>query len=262
MRQLTGGFGRKLLAKRNRFAVGWDMRLSNMSVLAVAVAMFTVGQTAFARAYSDASLIDGFEKTVFGSEYSGFLVSGKYVRKFDGPVRFYVSAKGLGRRKAQVTRFLRSLNSLIRGLTVKIVSREQDANFVVHVVRRKDYENTVRNEVFKGRRATIRGRCMVRAVYSRSGISRSDAVIVADEGEALFKRCMTEEILQGLGPLNDDRSLKASMFNDATNYTSFRRFDRILLNMLYDRRIEIGASSKAVAPLLPQVVRDVKRRLR
>ena len=87
-------------------------------------------------------------------------------------------------------------------------------------------------------------------------------MIVADEGEALFKRCMTEEVLQGLGPLNDDRSLNASMFNDATSFTSFRRFDRILLNMLYDRRIEIGASPKTVAPLLPQVVRDVKRRLR
>lgn len=231
-------------------------------LVTVAVAMFGIVSVSSARAYSDASLIDGFEKTVFGSEYSGFLISGSYVRKFDGPVRFYVSAKGLGTRKRQVTRFLRRLNGLIRGLQVKIVTRQQDANFIVHVVRRKDYDNTVRYEVFKGRRATVRGRCMVRAVYSRNGISRSDAVIVADEGDALFRRCMTEEILQGLGPLNDDRSLKASMFNDATSYTSFRRFDRILLNMLYDRRIEIGASPKAVAPLLPQVVRDVKRRLR
>ena len=227
----------------------------------VFAAGFAVQTAAAQAAYSDESLIEGFEKTVFGSEYSGFLISGSYVRKFDGPVRFHIRADGFGQRKTQVTRFLRSLERLIRGLDVEIVAREGDANFVVYVVKRKDYAKTVRNDVFKGGNPTVRGRCMVRAVFSRKGISRSDAVIVADEGDALFKRCMTEEILQGLGPLNDDQSLKASMFNDATSFTSFRRFDRILLNMLYDKRIEIGASPKAVAPLLPQVLRDVKKRL-
>ena len=38
---------------------------------------------------------------------------------------------------------------------------------------------------------------MVRSIYSRSGIKRSDAVIVADQGDSQFKRCMIEEILQG-----------------------------------------------------------------
>ncbi len=237
------------------------MMFGRANVLAIAGAAGLALQVSIAHAYSDASLIDGFEKTVFGSEYSSVFSSRNYIRKFDGPVRFHVKAEGFERRKARVTRFLRSLDRLIDGLKVKTVSREADANFVVHIVRRRDYARTVEEEVYKGRRATVRGRCMVRAVFSRRGISRSDAVIVVDEGEALFKRCMTEEILQGLGPLNDDRSLKASMFNDTTGYTSFRRFDRILLNMLYDKRIEIGASPKAVAPLLPQVVRDVKRRL-
>lgn len=237
------------------------MRCGRMNLLAITAAVALLMQASPTHAYSESSLIDGFEKTVFGSEYSGILPSRNYIRKFDGPVRFHIRAGGFDRRKQRVTRFLRSLDRLIAGLKVKIVSREEDANFVVHIVRRKDYARTVSEKVYNGRPATVRGRCMVRAVYSRRGISRSDAVIVADEGEALFKRCMTEEILQGLGPLNDDRSLKASMFNDTTGYTSFRRFDRILLNMLYDKRIEIGASPKVVAPLLPLVVRDVKRRI-
>ncbi|MDD9910451.1 MAG: DUF2927 domain-containing protein [Ahrensia sp.] len=237
------------------------MKCNLFAVLLILVGLVPASMAPAHAVHSDSSLIDGFEKTVFGSEYSGFVLSSQYVRKFQQPVRFHVKANGFGKRKADVTRFLRRLSGLIKGLDVEIVSDAAKANFVVHIVRRRDYGRTVRDEVFSGRDVTIRGRCMVRAVFSRRGISRSDAVIVADEGDALFQRCMVEEILQGLGPLNDDRSLKASMFNDATNFTSFRRFDRILLNMLYDPRIRAGASKRAVVPLLPEVVRDVKRRI-
>ena len=52
------------------------------------------------------------------------------------------------------------------------------------------------------------GRCVVRVVSGPGGIARADAVIVADEGETLFRRCLIEEVLQGLGPLNDDARLK------------------------------------------------------
>ena len=49
------------------------------------------------------------------------------------------------------------------------------------------------------------GKCLVRVVSTSAGIIRSDAVIVADEGDFLFRRCTVEEVLQGLGPVNDDR---------------------------------------------------------
>lgn len=226
-------------------------------MLAVATALF---HSAPVRASSNADLIDGFNKTVFGSEYSS-LLSQSYIRKFDGTVRFYVNSKAGPRARASVERFISRLGGLIYGLRVKIVTRRRNANFVVHVVNRRDYASTVRKEVYRSASARVRGRCMVRSVFTRNGISRSDAVIVADEGSALLSRCMTEEILQGLGPLNDDRSLSASMFNDTSRFTSFRRFDRIILNMLYDRDIQIGMSKAEVQPLLPSVLRRVRTRI-
>ena len=102
---------------------------------------------------------------------------------------------------------------------------------------------------------------MVRSIFTRAGISRSDAVIVSDEGESLFRRCMTEEILQGLGPLNDDRSLSLSMFNDTSHFTNFRRFDRYILNMLYDPRVQNGASKKATQPVLASAYRRARLRI-
>lgn len=229
-------------------------------ILALSICLSLMGPRT-ALAYSDAAIINGFNKTVFGSEYARFSFGGPYVRKFRGPVRFYVRSRTGVLRKNQVVGFLRRLEPLISGLKVRIVRSERQANYVVHIVNRSDYVQTVRQDVFANQSAVVRGRCMVRSVFSRNGISRSDAVIVADEGNALFRRCMTEEILQGLGPLNDDRSLRYSMFNDATSYTRFQRFDRLILNVLYDRRVRIGASPAEVAPILPRVVRDVQRRI-
>ena len=210
--------------------------------------------------YSQQAIIDGFNKTVFGSEYSALLQK-TYVHKFPGTVRFYIHSDASGSRKAQVRRFILSLKGLIHRLPVKIVSRERDANFVVHIVKRRDYERTVSVKIFKGRSNLAQGRCMVRSIFTRAGISRSDAVIVSDEGESLFRRCMTEEILQGLGPLNDDRSLSLSMFNDTSHFTNFRRFDRYILNMLYDPKVQNGASKKVTQPVLASAYRRARRRI-
>lgn len=207
--------------------------------------------------FTRADVIDGFVKTVFGSEFGALPFSRSYVRKFRGTVRFYIRSEVGAQRRQRVERFVRSLNGLINNFSSVVVQNERQANFVVHVVTRKNYARTVRERVTRNDSSAVRGRCQVRAVFTRSGISRSDAVIVADEGEALFRRCMTEEVLQGLGPLNDDRSLTDSMFNDTSRYTRFRRFDRIILNMLYDPRIKSGMSATQVKPLLPAVYRSV-----
>ena len=213
-----------------------------------------------AHAFTDDEVIDGFNKTVFGSEY-GLPFTQGYVRKFDETVRFSIRARGFPLREAQVAAFVERIDRLIANLDAERVEEEDDANFTVYVVPRSLYAETVRRVVLDGSSGPVRGRCIVRALFNRSGIERSDAVIVGDEGDALFSRCMTEEILQGLGPLNDDASLEHSMFNDNSPFTAWRRYDRLILNMLYDDRIEIGARRGTVEPLLPEVLRDVKDRI-
>jgi len=168
-----------------------------------------------ARAFSDAELIDGFERTVFGSEYASFGWQSRLVKKFTGPVRFYVDDRSTVGRGADVVDFIQMLPQLIAGLDVKIVGDPDTANYRVFVLDRADYKQVITSEVYERPTSTFApGRCLVRVVSSMSGISRSDAVIVADEGDFLFHRCMVEEILQGLGPVNDVRSLLESVFND------------------------------------------------
>ncbi len=234
-------------------------RLRRM-VVAAALALGLFGAILPAQAASDAEVIRGFNLTVFGSEYSPLGYQADYIRKFSGPVRFYIHSQSRRNRSAEVQSFILSLNRLIRGLTTRMARSPEEANFNVYVIDRKDYVATVRDKVYNSADASTPGKCLVRSVFSPSGIRHSDAVIVADDGESLFARCKAEEILQGLGPLNEHPSLMESMFNDRTRHTHFTRFDRLILNMLYDPRIQNGASKEAVQAILPKVLADAKRR--
>jgi hypothetical protein len=229
--------------------------------LASIVAIAGVTGAPPARAASDNEIIRGFNLTVFGAEYAPLGIQSLYVRKFAGPVRFRIHNLSAKNRTASVERFVASLNRMISGLKAQVVTGP-GSNFDIYVVDRADYVRIAREKVYHRPTAPVPGKCMVRSVFSRNGLVRSDAVIVSDGGEALFKRCLAEEILQGLGPLNEDQSLRESMFNDRTSHTNVTRFDKLILNMLYDRRIRNGQTAAAVQPVLPQVLKDAKRRVR
>ncbi|MBB4304159.1 hypothetical protein GGD81_003215 [Rhodobium orientis] len=234
---------------------------------ALAAAIFAVALASAAGARSDAAptgfsdreLIDGFMKTVFGLEYRTWNWQPYLVKKYTGNVSFFVRNISGNDRRRDATAFIRSLRSKIRGLSLDFASRPDDANFVVYIVDRNQYEGIVRNEIYGDPAASAPGRCLVRVLSDERGISRSTAVIVADEGEFLFHRCLVEEVLQGLGPMNDNRSLTHSVFNDASRHSEFTVYDRYILNMLYHRRIRPGMTQQQAREVLPSVLRDVRR---
>ena len=209
----------------------------------------------------DRALIDGFEKIVFGTEIAGFFGGGQYVRKFTGPVRFYVEDGARKNRGGQVRRFLFSLGREISGLKAAFARRAVDADFVVHVVDRADYQRVGR-QIYGNPFMRVPGECIVRVQFGRRGITRSDALIVSDEGEALFRRCLIEEVLQGLGPLDDNPAAPDSVFNVDSALTVFTRYDKIMLNMLYDPRLTPGMDLQRARALLPEIVRSTRRRVR
>jgi len=227
-----------------------------------AIILFLLATTP-GRAFTDAELIDGFNRTVFGSEYQTLGWQSHLVKKFTGPVRVLVDDRSSKRRGGEVADFVRSLPGLIENLDISLVAAPEDANYRIFVVDRAAYRDVVAREVY-GRASTnfAPGKCLVRVVSAGWGIARSDAVIVADEGEFLFHRCMVEETLQGLGPVNDDRSLMLSVFNDISLQSVFTSFDRQILNMLYHPLIEAGMTKAEAQRVLPTVARDVNSRLR
>ncbi len=213
-------------------------------------------------AFTDAQLTKGFQTTVFGAEYSSFGWQSNMVKKFTKPVRVYIDNRSKIDRRAQVRRFVRSLPRSIRGLKITIVDSPAKANYRIYIVDKARYKETVRRDVYGKRAMRVPGRCLVRVVSGPSGIKRSDAVIVANDGDFLFRRCLVEEVLQGLGPVNDNPGLAHSVFNDNSRHASFTKHDRYILNMLYNPKIKAGMRKEDVKTLLPAVIRDARRQVR
>jgi hypothetical protein len=215
-----------------------------------------------AQSYTDAQLIDGFNKTVFGAEYQTNSKLANRVKKYEKPVLIYVNNRSRLDRRAAVNAFVDALPSRIRNLKVRRVSDPKAANYRIHVVDSSEYLTFTRGLIGWRHANAAGGDCMVR-VSSQSGpIEESDAIIVSDRSETLFRRCMTEEILQGLGPVNDNATLTDSVFNDYSKHARFMKFDRMILNMLYDPRVRAGMTRAQVNTELPAVARDVQRRIK
>jgi hypothetical protein len=74
----------------------------------------------------------------------------------------------------------------------------------------------------------------------------------------VFYDCVYEELLQALGPINDDASVPWSMFNDNVQMGFFGLYDQFLLNILYHPRIRPGMTRAEVEAVLPEVLPAVR----
>lgn len=232
-----------------------------VSMLVAVCLLVSVPARAGPESFTAEELIDGFTNTVFGLEYRAWSWQPYLVKKYVKPVRFRIHNLASRNRVPAIEAFLAELPRKIPTLDARLAEAGTEANFNIYVVDRADYLNVVRREIYGDQEADAPGRCLVRVESGRKGITGSSAVIVSDEGEFLFRRCLVEEILQGLGPMNDDPKLTHSVFNDTSRHSRFTAFDQILLNMLYDPRVRPGMDRGELEPLLPLIARDAKHRV-
>jgi hypothetical protein len=212
--------------------------------------------------FTDAEIIDGFYRIVFGAE---FHVSGNVdrIRKYEKPVRVHTDSRARPDRRKQVATVVDDIRSKIRHLDIAMADNRKEANVTVTLVRDRDIEKTIRQ--FYGREQAAR---IVKSLEPQclSGfrkdelfrIEHSDVIVVVDAGEFIFRDCIYEELLQALGPINDDDDLPWTMFNDDVQMGFFGVYDQYLLNILYDPRIRAGMTKEQVKELLPAILPDVR----
>ncbi len=234
------------------------MSSRNALVALFALMGLAIGGSASAQnQFNDAELLNGFYRTVFGLEYASGGGAG-VVKKFVQPVRLYIDHRARLDRRQSVRRLVRSVDQSVRGLDLQVVGSPQQANFTLYVVDRAQYASVIQDDIYSSSLAAVRGRCMVRVLTYHEGIHQSQAVIVSDEGDFLFERCLLEEVLQGLGPLNDDHTLTNSVFNDMSRHTNFTLHDRYILNMLYHPAVQPGMRREDVDQVIGRVLADVR----
>jgi hypothetical protein len=214
------------------------------------------------KTFSNTEIVDGFFKVTLGAE---FHVAGGVdrIRKYDGPVRVYVDNRAQPDRSAAVAAVVADIRGRIRDFDIAITGKRDEAQIVVSLVRDRDLARSIRTlyGIDRARRIqrSLEPQCLSGfRKDENSRILHSDVLIVADAGEFVFYDCIYEELLQSLGPINDDTTVPWTMFNDDVQMGFFDLYDQYLLNILYDRRIRPGMTRAQVEALLPEVVPQVR----
>jgi DUF2927 family protein len=223
-------------------------------------AQVTKRRAAQRTAFTDAQIAQGFFKTVFGAELR---LRGRtdVVRKYDGPVRVFIESRAKPDRRADVAAVVADIGAKVDKLDIAVTEDRDKANFFVTLVHDRDLAATVRRTYGrdKARRiARLDPQCL-------SGFRKDDALrivqsnvlLVVDAGQFIFYDCAYEEILQGLGPINDT-NVPWTMFNDDVQMGFFDVYDQYILNILYDPRVRPGMSRDAVQKLMPEILPTVR----
>jgi hypothetical protein len=214
------------------------------------------------RNFTDAEIIDGFFKVTFGAE---FHVAGGVdrIRKYEGPIRVFIDNRATPDRTQQLEAAVADIRSRIRNLDFAVTDRRDDANMIVSLVNDRDLARMIRTiyGIDRARRIqrTLEPQCLSGFRKDESSrILRSDVIITADVGDFVFYDCVYEELLQALGPINDDTTVPWTMFNDDVQMGFFDLYDQYLLNILYDTRVRPGMTRAEVQALLPEVLPAVR----
>jgi hypothetical protein len=214
------------------------------------------------KTFNDAEIADGFFKIAFGAE---FHVAGRVdrIRKFDGPIRVYVESRAKPDRRVDVAKIVADIRRRVDHLDIATTDDRRLANVTVILVRDRDLHRTIRGLYGRDQaqeiERTLRPQCL--SGFRKDAnfrILHSDVILVVDAGDFIFYDCAYEELLQALGPINDDASVPWTMFNDEVHKGFFDIYDQYLLNILYDPRIRPGMAPDEVRAVLPAVLPTVR----
>jgi hypothetical protein len=212
--------------------------------------------------FSNKEIRDGFFKIAFKAELQ-IGVPANRVRKFDEPVRIFIDNKASPDRSSQLAAVVDDIRARINHLDIAITRDRGDANFVVTLVGDRNVNDTIRSHYGADRASQIQKsldpQCL--SGIGKDGhfrIRRAEAILPVDAGDFTFYDCAYEELLQGLGAINDDSSIPWTMFNDDVQMGFFDIYDQYLLNILYDPRIRPGMTRREVDELMPDLLASAR----
>jgi hypothetical protein len=214
-------------------------------------------------AFSDAEIADGLFKIAFGSELS---VAGgaNRVRKFDGPVRVFLDNRAHSNRHADIATVIGDIGTYVDHLDIRLTQDRKAANVVITLVRnRAELLRTMRSFYGRKRADEIERRLQPRCLSGfgedpEHRIRRAEVLLTDDGGDFSFLDCAYEELLQALGPINDDRSVPWSMFNDDVQMGFFDVYDQYILNILYDPHVRPGMTRGELELILPDILPQIR----
>jgi len=219
-------------------------------------------RAAESKSFTDRQIIDGFLKITFGAE---FHTAGRIdrIRKFDSPIRVYIDSRARPDRTRQVSEVVADIRHRIANIDIAVTDDRKSANLVVSLVRDRDLTRTIATLYGLDRarkiQSTLEPQCL--AGFRKDELYRivhGEVILVVDAGDFVFYDCAYEEILQALGPINDDETVPWTMFNDDVQMGFFDVYDQYLLNLLYHARIRPGMTREEAHATAVDVLPEVR----
>lgn len=213
------------------------------------------------------------EFTFSGGTYQDRKSEGR-VQRWDKPVRltmdFGDSVAPDLRRDAQTTvATFASRLSRLTGLDVSLKQRRGNFTVAVLSVDELDAFGPELMRLFPGLGSALAAqitnmpRPVYCAVYAFSDADQPDsfhsaiAIIRAEHPKRLRDSCFHEEIAQGLGLSNDSPAARPSIFNDDDEFALLTSHDELLLKILYDKRLPLGATPAEARPVVETIAAEL-----
>ena len=231
--------------------------------------------------FSKDDLADHFSKVAFGvdpefeeDKTADQLASAQMVRKWRSPIRYRILGNPPSADLLWIEGLFQRLPGLIDVQTRPITFESgESANFLVFFYdarQRADlldaYDRADTREARAALTDLFSDRSICAGIASHAhlpddearGVIRQAMVFIrAELPDRLRTSCIEEEVIQTLGLIRDDDSVRPSIFNEDEEFAYLTNHDEYLLRILYDPRIKPGMSPIEAMPLVRQIAAEL-----
>ena len=230
--------------------------------------------------FSKRNLVENFIRIAMFDEYTntgGQIIARETesrLRRWEQPIRMKVEfgpSVPLAQRakdRAQIARYIKRLSRLT-GLSIRLTSGVANYNVLILNEDERQAAGPRLQKLAPGigaaslRAVTDMSRstlCLVFAYSSNANTStyaKAVAVIRGEHPDLLRLSCFHEELAQGLGLANDSPAARPSIFNDDEEFGLLTHHDELLLQMLYDRRLQAGMTAAQARPIAKLIANEL-----
>ncbi|HEY1153771.1 MAG TPA: DUF2927 domain-containing protein [Pseudolabrys sp.] len=211
--------------------------------------------------FTASELEKGFLALAFGSDLR---VGGrpKGVRKFTETAKIAVLDQGSVSRGERYKAVVREFSRVIPHLDATLTDKEDDANVTVRLIDEKNFvgamEQAFGKQVARDFVAKTDPQCMTSLKSRLDGtILRADVFIIVDQGDDVFFDCAYHETLHAFGLSNHADSNPFTTLNQTRTVGYLSVYDRAMLTILYDPRMQPGFSAREATSVLPAILKDL-----
>lgn len=225
--------------------------------------------------YSNAALAMNFEKIALNREYrrdGAQLVQERTpsrISRWDGPLRYKIIGDGATAADHAAYAALAGRLTALTGLDIR--EDRETPNVSVLILNAKERSAFVRQIAADGEAERlplviewaekITYPCIGQIGYRDADTGRITGALIFIKAElqGVFRQsCIHEELSQAMGLMNDDDTVRPSIFNDDQEFALLTEHDEYLLRILYDPRLRTGMDAADARLLVPEIIEDLR----